>query len=38
MKSELKRSLLKKSNFVLIIAVVGLMIINAYYGGWSRFC
>ncbi len=35
MKSELKRALLKKSNFVLIIAVVSLMIINAYYGGWK---
>ena len=35
MKSELKRALLKKSNFVLIIVVVGLMIINAYYGGWK---
>ena len=35
MKSELKRALLKKLNFVLIIVVVGLMIINAYYGGWK---
>lgn len=35
MKGELKRALLKKSNLVLIIAVVSLMIINAYYGGWK---
>lgn len=35
MKSELKRALLKKSNPILIIAVVNLMIINAYYGGWK---
>lgn len=34
MRSELKRALLKKSNIILIVAVVGLMIINAYYGGW----
>ena len=35
MKSELKRALLKKSNLVLIVAVVCLMTINAYYGGWK---
>lgn len=35
MKSELKRAFLKKSNLVLIIAVVSLMMINAYYGGWK---
>ena len=35
MKSELKRALLKKSNIVLITAVVSLMIINAYYDGWK---
>lgn len=35
MKSELKRALLKKSNIVLIIAVVSLMTINAYYSGWK---
>ena len=35
MKSELKRALLKKSNLVLIIAVVSLMLINAYYNGWE---
>lgn len=35
MKSELKRALLKKSNIVLIVAVVSLMIINAYYSGWK---
>jgi len=34
MKSELKRALLKKSNIILIVAVVSLMIINAYYSGW----
>lgn len=34
MKNELKRALLKKSNIILIVAVVGLMIINAYYSGW----
>lgn len=35
MKSELKRALLKKSNLVLVIAVVSLMMINAYYDGWK---
>lgn len=35
MKNELKRALLKKSNILLIIAVVCLMLINAYYGGWK---
>ena len=35
MKSELKRALLKKSNMILILAVVSLMMINAYYGGWK---
>lgn len=35
MKNELKRALLKKSNIVLIIAVVSLMVINTYYGGWK---
>lgn len=35
LKSELKRALLKKSNIVLIAAVVSLMFINAYYGGWK---
>ena len=35
MKSELKRALLKRSNVVLIVAVVSLMIINAYYSGWK---
>lgn len=35
MKSEIKRALLKKSNIVLIIAVVSLMLINAYYSGWK---
>ena len=34
MKSELRRALFKKSNIVLMISVVSLMIINAYYGGW----
>ena len=33
MKSELRRALFKKSNIVLMISVVSLMIINAYYGG-----
>ena len=35
MKSELKRALLKKSNIILIVAVVSLMLINAYYNGWD---
>lgn len=35
MKSELKRALLKKSNLVLMAAVVSLMLINAYYDGWK---
>ncbi len=35
MKSELKRALLKKSNIILIVAVVSLMLINAYYNGWE---
>ena len=34
MKSELKRALLKKSNLLLMAAVIGLMMINAYYDGW----
>lgn len=35
MKNELKRALRKKSNVILIIAVVSLMLINAYYSGWK---
>ena len=35
MKNELKRALLKKSNIILIVAVVCLMLINAYYNGWD---
>lgn len=35
MKSELKRALLKKSNLLLMAAVIGLMMINAYYDGWK---
>ncbi|MCM1026906.1 MAG: hypothetical protein NC432_10755 [Roseburia sp.] len=35
MKSELKRALFQKSNLILMIAVVSLMLINAYYGGWK---
>ncbi|MCM1189229.1 MAG: hypothetical protein NC541_08015 [bacterium] len=35
MKNELKRALLKKSNIILIVAVVCLMFINAYYNGWK---
>jgi len=35
MKSELKRALLKKSNIILIVAVVSLMLINAYNDGWK---
>lgn len=35
MRSEIKRALFKKSNLVLILAVVSLMLINAYNGGWK---
>lgn len=34
MKNEFKRAFLKKSNIILVVAAVGLMIINAYYSGW----
>ncbi len=35
MKNELKRALFKKSNMILIAAIVSIMIINAYYHGWK---
>ena len=35
MKSELKRALLKKSNLILMAAVISLMMINTYYNGWK---
>ena len=35
MKNELKRALLKKTNIILILVVVSLMFINAYFDGWK---
>lgn len=35
MKNELKRALFKKSNLILMLGVIGLMLINSYYGGWK---
>lgn len=35
MKYELKRAILKKSNFILFIIIIILMFLNTYYDGWK---